>query len=178
MRRFEQTSDDTNTEETNTEEINEVFEVDLTGVFEGGINFYGEIYDKFYVNNNGNITFDGPLATFTPTDLASEKIIAPFFADVDTRENNIETSPGGNSQGTNLVYYDVNPGAGEITVTWDDVGKYPNETIPNAFQLILRDLTEEGEENSQEAVRNYEIEFRYEEIQWTVGGASEDKAFF
>lgn len=166
-------TDTQSSEEINTEEINKVFEVDLTGVFPDGINFYGETYEKFYVNNNGNITFDAPLATFTPSDLVSEKIIAPFFADVDTRENNIETSLGGNSQGTNLVYYDVNPDAGEITITWDDVGKYPNETIPNAFQLILRS-PEEGEGDFVAGEGNFQIEFRYEEIQWTVGGASED----
>ena len=155
------------------EEINEVFEVNLTSIFPNGINFYGENYDKFYVNNNGNITFDGPLATFTPTNIFSYPIIAPFFADVDTRENNIETSLGGNSQGTNLVYYDINPNAGEITITWDDVGKFSNETIPNAFQLILRS-PEEGEKDFVEGEGNFQIEFRYEEVQWTVGGASED----
>ena len=158
--------------EEEIEEINEVFEVDLTGIFPNGINYYGENYDRFYINNNGNITFDGPLATFTPTNISSYPIIAPFFADVDTRENNIETSPGGNSQGTNLVYYDVNSDAGEITVTWDDVGKYPSQTIPNAFQLILRS-PEEGE-GFVEGEGNFQIEFRYEEIQWTVGGASDD----
>ena len=154
------------TEEPTASTVNSIFAVDVTSVFEEGIKFYDQTYDRFYVNNNGNITFDRPLATFTPDNISSYPIIAPFFADVDTRENNIQASPGGNSQGTNLVYYNLNPDAGEITITWDDVGKFPNETTPNAFQLILRD--------SQEEDRDYEIEFRYEEIQWTVGGASED----
>lgn len=32
-------------------------------------NFYGATYDRAYVNNNGNITFDAPLDTFTPFNL-------------------------------------------------------------------------------------------------------------
>ncbi|MCC0177370.1 hypothetical protein I4641_10320 [Waterburya agarophytonicola K14] len=138
--------------------------INITSIFEDGINFFGDIYQGFYINNNGNITFDSSLATFTPTDLTSYKIIAPFFADVDTREDNIETSEGGNSTGTNLVYYDFDTEADAITITWDDVGKFSNQTTPNAFQLILKDLGNQ----------NFKIEFRYEEIQWTVGGASED----
>jgi hypothetical protein len=50
-------------------------------------NFFGTTYDALYVNNNGNVTFDSSLAAFTPFDLTSTSrvIIAPFFADVDTR---------------------------------------------------------------------------------------------
>ena len=51
------------------------------------VNFYGQAYDQLWVNNNGNITFDGPLGTYTPFGLVATRtpIIAPFFADVDTR---------------------------------------------------------------------------------------------
>src|SRR5260221_6699977 len=51
------------------------------------INFFGRIRSSVYVNNNGNITFDSALATFTPFGLQNtgREIIAPFFADVDTR---------------------------------------------------------------------------------------------
>ena len=40
-----------------------------------------------FVNNNGNVTFDAPLSTFTPfaARRGTPPIIAPFFADVDTR---------------------------------------------------------------------------------------------
>ncbi|MBO1268114.1 nidogen-like domain-containing protein [Arthrobacter cavernae] len=52
-----------------------------------GVNFYGSSFESLWVNNNGNVTFDGPLSTYTPFGLAgtSSKIIAPFFGDVDTR---------------------------------------------------------------------------------------------
>ena len=52
-----------------------------------GINFFGNGFNQTYINNNGNITFDGSMSTFTPFAITnnSRKIIAPFFADVDTR---------------------------------------------------------------------------------------------
>ena len=52
-----------------------------------GINFFGVSQNNLFVNNNGNVTFAGPLGTFTPFGLveSSIAIIAPFFADVDTR---------------------------------------------------------------------------------------------
>ena len=51
------------------------------------VNFYGRLRAGCWVNNNGNITFDRALSTFTPFGLESTRteIIAPFFADVDTR---------------------------------------------------------------------------------------------
>lgn len=50
-------------------------------------NFLGQNCSQLRVNNNDNVTFDGPLSTFTPFPLptTSIPIIAPFFADVDTR---------------------------------------------------------------------------------------------
>ena len=51
-----------------------------------GVNFFGLNFNRLYVNNNGNVTFDAPLGVYTPRDLTSigGQIIAPFWADVDT----------------------------------------------------------------------------------------------
>src|SRR5262249_55757839 len=51
------------------------------------VNFFGKQHSAAFVNNNGNITFNQPLNDFSPFSLAStqREIIAPFFADVDTR---------------------------------------------------------------------------------------------
>jgi len=51
------------------------------------ISFYQSSYSSLWVNNNGNVTFDGPLSTFTPFGLSNTMtpIIAPVFADVHTR---------------------------------------------------------------------------------------------
>ena len=60
------------------------------------INFFGTNYTDLYVNNNGNVTFNAALATFTPFGIPGGgiPIIAPFFADVDTR-----------GAGSGLVHY-------------------------------------------------------------------------
>jgi hypothetical protein len=51
------------------------------------VNFFGTTFNQLYVNNNGNITFEARLFAYTPLPLISAgiKIIAPFWADVDTR---------------------------------------------------------------------------------------------
>src|SRR3954454_20449773 len=43
------------------------------------VNFFGKQHDQVFVNNNGNITFDDSLSTFTPFNLTSthSEIIAP-----------------------------------------------------------------------------------------------------
>lgn len=50
------------------------------------INFFGELYSDCYVNNNGNISLNASHGIYIPTSLEylQSKIIAPFWADVDT----------------------------------------------------------------------------------------------
>jgi Ca2+-binding RTX toxin-like protein len=152
--------------------------VDLRTVFgAGGLNFFGVNYSYVSINNNGNVTLSdsssGGLSTFTPFGLANGgyAIIAPFFADVDTRlpdglprANQVTPTPGGTSRGSDLVWYDLNSaGDGTLTVTWDDVGYYSYMTDKlNAFQL---QIVGQGE-------GNFDIVFRYEHIDWTTGDAS------
>jgi hypothetical protein len=54
------------------------------------INFFGTDYSGAYVNNNGNLTFQNPMSTYSPFGLGSTSapIIAPFFGDVDTNQGN------------------------------------------------------------------------------------------
>ena len=51
------------------------------------INFFGTNHSSLFVNANGNLTFNAALSTFSPFDLGTttKPIIAPFFADTDTR---------------------------------------------------------------------------------------------
>ncbi len=62
------------------------------------VNFFGTEYSGAYINNNGNITFGQTLGTYTPFGLESTDtvIIAPFFADVDTRVGNTVNLGDGN----------------------------------------------------------------------------------
>jgi hypothetical protein len=121
------------------------------------INFFGTTYTQLYVNNNGNVTFTGPLGTFTPFGLLSTStpIIAPFFADVDTRAGNV-------------VHYgnDTLGGRNTFGVEWPAVGYYSVHTDKlNTFELLIIDRSDTGG-------GNFDIEFNYDQIQWETGDAS------
>jgi hypothetical protein len=118
------------------------------------VNFFGTNFSALFVNNNGNVTFDAPLSTFTPFDLTAtgQVIIAPFFADVDTRVGNVVT------YGTGTV--DGRPAFG---VTWPGVGCFSqNISVLNFFQVLLID-------RSDVAPGDFDIEFNYDSIQWETG---------
>jgi len=130
--------------------------IDFTSVFgSAGLNFFGTSYTSLFINNNGNVTFGSPSGIFTPSQIsagANNPIIAVFWADVDTR------GPGGGA-----VYYDLDPVNGVMTITWDHVGYFPSATNKlNSFQLVL----------INEGNGNFDIDYRYSDIQWTTGGAS------
>jgi hypothetical protein len=138
--------------------------INITAAFPGGINLFGQTYSAIYINNNGNVTFNGPLSTYTPQPIGTgytSPIIAPFWADVYTVGGPVAPT-GGNSAGTDLVWYDVDAASHTVTVTWDDVGYYDTNDKVDAFQL---QLTEEGNGFA-------EIKFIYQTIEWTTGDAS------
>lgn len=122
------------------------------------LNFFGTNYSNLYVNNNGNVTFDGPLSTFTPFDLLSTStpIIAPFFADVDTR-----------ASGSNPVTYGsgILGGHSAFAANYLNVGVYNQISIFNTFQLLLVDRSDTG-------LGNFDFEFNYNMINWETGTAS------
>jgi hypothetical protein len=123
-------------------------------------NFFGLLGSQAFVNNNGNITFDDALVTFTPFPLsgASRKIIAPFFADVDTRV----PSPGVTQYGQSTV-----DGRTAFGVNWLNVGYFPlkADKLLDA-QLVLID-------RSDIAPGDFDFEFNFARVQFEVGGASE-----
>ena len=141
--------------------------IDLSSIFSQGLNFFGNNYSSLYLNINGNVTFASGLSTFTPFNLTgatNNPIIAPFFADIDTRGGTSTATPGGNSTGSNNIYWDLDSsGHGTFTATWDDVGYYSSNTsLLNAFQLQLI-----GQGNG-----DFDISITYEDINWTTGNAS------
>ncbi len=118
--------------------------------------FYGTTYDSLYINNNGNISFSQPYNTFTAYSFPDPtfNMIAPFWADVDTRSTN-----GGN------VWYKVN--AHSLIVIWDHVGYFNMmEDKLNTFQLIISD----GLDTLIPSANN--VSFCYGDMQWTTGSAS------
>lgn len=143
-------------------------QIDLAPIFgSSGLNFFGATYSSLWINPNGNVTFGSAVEAFTPDVISGgvgTPIIAPFWADVDTRPTvTLAPTPGGVSTGSNLVWYDQDVAGGVLTVTWDDVGVYPNRTDQlNAFQLRII-----GQGDG-----DFDFEFRYEAINWTVGSSS------
>ena len=125
-------------------------------------NFFGTTYNNVFVNNNGNVTFNAPLSTFTPFSLltTATPIIAPFFADVDTRSGNTVT------YGTGIV-----GGRPAFGVNWLGVrhfsaaGGGANGLPDNTFQLVMVDRGDTG-------VGNFDFEFNHQQIQWESGTAS------
>ncbi|HPF66431.1 MAG TPA: gliding motility-associated C-terminal domain-containing protein [Flavobacteriales bacterium] len=117
-------------------------------------NLYGQLYNGLWINNNGNVTFDQPYGTFTATPFPNNLfvMIAPFWADVDTR-------------GIGEVFYCVTPTA--IYVNWVDVGYYNSQTnLTNSFQLILTDG------NDPVIGIGNNVAISYLDMQWTTGAAS------
>ena len=62
--------------------------ISVTTAFPMGLRFFGMTYNALFVNNNGNITFGGPVYSYTPTafPVAAQRMIAPWWGDVDTRD--------------------------------------------------------------------------------------------
>ncbi len=134
-------------------------EIDLTPAFPNGLEFFGERFRSMYVNNNGSITFGGPTGTYTPQrfPVSGNRMIAPFWADVDTR--------GGGRPARNGVYWDVRPG--QVVITWHNVGFYSsNNSRENTFQLVIisNELLDQDE--------LWRVQFRYARCEWTTGNAS------
>jgi Nidogen-like/PEP-CTERM motif len=121
-------------------------------------NFFGTTYTTAYINNNGNVTFAAPLSTFTPSAIpgnTTNPILAPFFADVDTRAGSTVIFGTGTYGGQNA-----------FAVNWPGVGYYGGQTDKlNDFQLLLVD-------RGDVASGDVDIYFNYGSIQWETGDAS------
>ena len=121
-------------------------------------NLFGTTYTEAYINNNGNITFDNPLSTYTPYALTGggvPPIIAPYFADVDTRSGPLMT------YGTSTI-----GGHAAFGVDWPGVGYFSNQTDKtNIFQLVMIDRSDLG-------AGNFDFEFNYNQVQWETGDVS------
>ena len=126
------------------------------------VNFFGTTYASLSVNNNGNVTFDGPLGTYTPFPLLSTNrvIVAPYFSDVDTR--------GQTPVPSGLVTYGSTTygGRGAFCVNWRNVGYYfEHDEKLNSFQLLLVDRSDQG-------AGDFDVIFNYGRMQWETGDAS------
>jgi hypothetical protein len=118
--------------------------------------FYGTNINSVYINNNGNVSFGASYGTFTANSFPDPTFImvAPFWADVDTRGTN-----------SGLVYYKLTPTY--LIVRWQTVGYYSMyDDKLNDFQLIITD----GSDPILPSGNN--VAFCYGDMQWTTGDAS------
>jgi hypothetical protein len=125
------------------------------------INFFGSSNTTLYVNNNGNVTFDSAQSAYTPTPLNNLgiRIIAPYWADVDTRNTTSDVV----RYGTNTVN-----GHNAFGVDWVNVGYYAYHADKLlSCQLVIID-------RSDIAPGDFDMEFNYFKVQWEWGDASKN----
>jgi Nidogen-like len=123
------------------------------------IDFNGMTFESVWVNNNGNLTFDGAMSTYTPFELSGSgrAIIAPFFADVDTRDDGVGTVTYGTAEFA---------GRPAFCASWNRVGYFDRHyDLRNTFQVLLVD-------RSDVEAGAFDIVFDYGTIQWETGDAS------
>lgn len=123
------------------------------------MSFFGTDYTSVYINSNGNLTFDSPNTSYTPSGISgfAEPMIAPLFTDI-----NIAS---GSATGTNNIYWDLDAANGVFTVTWLGVDPYSGGG-ENTFQVRITSLPGGGSD----------IEFIYEDIQFSSGGSGQATA--
>ncbi len=136
-------------------------EVDLTPLFPTGFDFYGHHYTSLFVNTNGNVSFGGSLATFTPNRFplatTSRPMIAAWWGDVDTRLPLPDPAQ-------NLVYWALDTTNGRFVATWTQVGYFSShDDLLNSFQIVLTPAADGV---------TFEVELRYARCEWTTGDAS------
>jgi serralysin len=136
--------------------------LDLSAVFENGLNFLGTDYgaDRVFVSTNGLLSFGSSFAAY-PTvqnDDPGRDLIAPFWADVDTRLD-------GEGSESGSVWVDIDPDSDVVSITWDRVGVYRrNADVANSFQLQLYDRGN----------GDFDIVFRYQRLDWAQGTGEAD----
>lgn len=169
--------------------------IDLGAAFPDGLNFFGTTQHTAYVNVNGNITFNGPQACYTPNPfpIAMQPMIAPFWGDVDLRTflgtnilggrncdgpEGMTTCPpmtitSCSNPSSNGIWWSLSPG--RMVVTWDAVGYYQcrdGTGTRNSFQLILTAVP--GACGATTSGTDFDVEFRYNNCHWEAGEASGD----
>jgi Nidogen-like len=130
---------------------------------------YGDQYTAAFVNNNGNLSFVTPFSEFTAEGFPSDQfqMVAPFWADVDTRNPD--------SGQAWMRQFDSN-GDGHndtLVVTWDNVGYFQEHVdLRNTFQVAISDGT-----NPVMGLGN-NVCFSWDNMCWTTGEVSDGDGGF
>ncbi|MBN2281939.1 MAG: choice-of-anchor D domain-containing protein [Candidatus Marinimicrobia bacterium] len=161
--------------------------IDITPVFgASGLKFGDSLYTEVYVNLNGVLNFGSSTTAYTANPLSDGvssggrfvPSLAVYWTDLETTSGTVTASGGGNSTGSNLVYYHIDSLSSpkRLIVTWDDVAEYNDGVVTKvAAQIIL--------ENA--GAGNMDISYLYEYAEtpddglgdatqagWHVGGSA------
>ena len=101
---------------------------------------FGQMYTSCWINNNGNVTFDGPFDVYTPAEFPVDGpvMVAPFWADIDTRS----TSSPDAGVWHKLLDSDDDGSLDTLVVTWNDVGYFlQHGELLSSFQVAISNGT-------------------------------------
>ncbi|XP_042591975.1 uncharacterized protein LOC109055827, partial [Cyprinus carpio] len=111
--------------------------------------FFGRVYDKIFVNNNGDLTFNEPFDQWHPYYLpaySSIDIIAPLWTDINNSEQGTISYRqvtdahllNRASREVNKYFPRLNFSASWVFIaTWDKVPYYGNRESESTFQVVL-----------------------------------------
>jgi len=115
--------------------------------------FFGDNYTQVWMNNNGNISFNGGISAFSSTAFPSNgnEMIAAFWADFDLG-------------GAGTMHATITPTA--AVFNWVGAGYYSDQLDKlNTCQIVITDGVDP-------LVQGGNVAIHYDDMQWTTGGAS------
>ncbi|XP_067225186.1 uncharacterized protein si:dkey-32n7.7 [Chanodichthys erythropterus] len=111
--------------------------------------YFGRIYDKIFVNNNGDLTFDESFSQWYPNYFpacSTRDIIAPLWTDINnSRKGTISYRQVTDGRLLNRASRDINKyfpnlnfsASWVFIATWDKVPYYGNREAESTFQVVL-----------------------------------------
>lgn len=130
-----------------------------------GMNFFGHWFEQLQISTNGFafLSSAGQIEPegFDPQPWANNDmpLLAPFYADADTRGDDSGAVSFGQTQ---------LDGRQAFVATWSRVGYYDAKSdLLNAFQLVLWD-------RSDIAAGDFDIEFNYDSMEWDLADGGND----
>jgi hypothetical protein len=123
------------------------------------VSYFGANYTNVYVNNNGYLAFDEEVTTLFSATKLDQRLLAIFFADVDTRAD----------AGGGTVHYgpDTVDGRAAFGATWPGVGYYERHYDKlDTFQAVVIDRADTG-------AGHFDVEFNFGTIAWESGDRSD-----
>ena len=134
------------------------------------MNWNGTTYNQIFINMNGNCNFGATgFVGYNPTTSLSalgQNIMAPFWADVDTRNTSMGQMTYSNITPGNVPLVDGHPA---FFVNWINVGRYnytaAGNTQTNSFQLVIIDRSDTG-------AGNFDFMYNYDAVTWDLATSS------